>query len=812
MKANGYLRGAAITALVLLVQGAVVAATVTIDASKPLGPNPHFERYNTIQRWISGDTEVQLLKDLGTTHIRGIRSANSIAMVDATPITNIWGFPSSLSGYEDDVYNHLKEYKERFPQLEHCEIMNEPDGSWYHGGYKSPEQYMDVFKAGVRAVERINDEITGDLPKIKIGGPVTYKWNPSYLYDVLDIVVRDNVKFDFVVWHEYHVRNNPAAIRSRTREMVQKLAELGLDDVEIIITEWGIEPGGNDSDPSSGELLESAAFVASGNYYFMDGGADIVCQWVVRHEKNRVKSQFAGSSGTGKVYPYYNMLKMMSMMKDTRVQETIDGMNSNGIGIGGWGTYDETGIAALLWNYHGNTEDATIEFPNLPSAFQTGPFTVKTYLIDDTHSNYKHDSNNDRLEMVDETTENPTGEYATTVSMKENSIVLVVLEPTGEISMGNYEPTAKFAVSGDGNPAPCEVSVDASESSDFKGSITDYAWDFGDGSTGSGVTATHTYTTNNTYTITLTVTDDSGATDAATQSVYIGEEPPQAYFVVGDVSLSSGDALVKTRMENLGYTVEAIDDNAASASAASEADIVLVSSSTTSSNVGSALNACTAPMVVWETWLFDDMGMSGTSQDVDFGNGGDITSIEVADPGHDIADGLSGTVEVGTQVGFGVPGGEATIVATLSGDDGKAAVYAYEEGASMVSGTAPNRRVGFFLNDATGGAMTDEGWRMFEAAIRWATGNSNATSFGRRARTTSGYAAPIRVRALPGGLAIHGVRGHSRILVHDLRGRTVASLYAADSGGIPVVKLPRGLYTVTVDEGSVRNVRRVTVR
>ncbi len=795
--------------LTALLAAALSAATVTIDASKPLGPNPHFERYNTIQRWISGDTEVQLLKDLGTTHIRGIRSENSIAMVDATPITNIWGYPSSLSEYENDVYNHLKDYKERFPQMEHCEIMNEPDGSWYHGGYKSPEQYMNVYKAGVKAVNRINAEIPDNLPKIKIGGPVTYKWNPSYLYDCLDIVVRDNVKFDFVVWHEYHVRNNPASIRSRTQEMVQKLKDLGLEDVEIIITEWGIEPGGNDSDPSSDELLESAAFVASGNYYFMDGGADIVCQWVVRHQSNRVKSQFAGSSGTGKVYPYYNMLKMMSMMKDTRVQETIDGMNSNGIGVGGWGAYDETGISALLWNYHGNTEDATIEFPNLPSAFQSGPFTVQTYLIDDTHSNYKHDSNNDLLEMVDETTENPTAEYSITVTMKENSMVLVLLEPTGEISMGNYEPVAKFTSSGDGNPAPAEVSFDASASSDFKGSITDYAWDFGDGNTGSGVTTTHTYTANNTYTVTLTVTDDSGATNATSQSVYIGEEPPSAYFVVGDVSLSSGDNLVKTRLENMGYTVELIDDNSASASDASDADLVLVSSSSTSSNIGSGLNSCTAPMVLWETWLYDDLGMTGDASESDYGNAGDV-SINIQESNHALAAGLSGEVQVGSSVGFGVPGGDAAIIATVSGNNAQAAVFAYEKDAAMESGTAPARRVGLFYNDETGGSATEDGWKLFDAAINWAAGASE-TPVWNFAGSSNRAKSPVRIRSAAGRLHVEGVTPRAHVQVHDLNGRLIASTRAAHEG-IEPLKVSRGSYIVTVRQQGKRIVRKAAVK
>ncbi len=51
------------------------------------------------------------------------------------------------------------------------------------------------------------------------------------------------------------------------------------------------------------------------------------------------------------------------------------------------------------------------------------------------------------------------------------------------------------------------------------GSIASYAWDFGDGTTGSGATATHAYATGGPYTATVTVTDDAAATATATAAV-----------------------------------------------------------------------------------------------------------------------------------------------------------------------------------------------------------------------------------------------------------------------------------------------------
>ena len=51
-------------------------------------------------------------------------------------------------------------------------------------------------------------------------------------------------------------------------------------------------------------------------------------------------------------------------------------------------------------------------------------------------------------------------------------------------------------------------------------------------------------------------------------------------------------------------------------------------------------------------------------------------------------------------------------------------LFAYERGAATATGTAPARRVGLFLgNGRVIRALTEQGWRLFDAAALWCAAN-----------------------------------------------------------------------------------------
>jgi PKD repeat protein len=114
------------------------------------------------------------------------------------------------------------------------------------------------------------------------------------------------------------------------------------------------------------------------------------------------------------------------------------------------------------------------------------------------------------------------------------TITLTVIDAKGLTDTETKEVTLKAppVASFTASATYLVVQVDASASTDPDGSIASYAWNFGDGGTASGGTASHTYASDGTYTITLTVTDNDGLTDTDSKSVTVVHQPrpPTAAF------------------------------------------------------------------------------------------------------------------------------------------------------------------------------------------------------------------------------------------------------------------------------------------
>ncbi len=110
------------------------------------------------------------------------------------------------------------------------------------------------------------------------------------------------------------------------------------------------------------------------------------------------------------------------------------------------------------------------------------------------------------------------GSYNVTLTVTDNSGATNAVTHTVVVSAAaNKPPVASFTAT----PVNLTVSFNAAASSDPDGTIATYAWAFGDGTTGSGVTASHTYASAGTYAVVLTVTDNQGASTSLTTNVLV---------------------------------------------------------------------------------------------------------------------------------------------------------------------------------------------------------------------------------------------------------------------------------------------------
>lgn len=91
----------------------------------------------------------------------------------------------------------------------------------------------------------------------------------------------------------------------------------------------------------------------------------------------------------------------------------------------------------------------------------------------------------------------------------------------------NQPPVASFTFSPVKPYAGNTIVFDGSASNDPDGQIVSYAWNFGDGSSGSGVTTTHIYTKPGTFKVSLEVTDNKGAKGSSSKTITVAEKPSQ---------------------------------------------------------------------------------------------------------------------------------------------------------------------------------------------------------------------------------------------------------------------------------------------
>lgn len=230
----------------------------------------------------------------------------------------------------------------------------------------------------------------------------------------------------------------------------------------------------------------------------------------------------------------------------------------------------------------------------------------------------------------------------------------------------NAPPVAQFTTSVE----DLVVSVDGAGSTDPEGGdITAWSWDFGDGSqitSGDSAVAEHTYPATGDYTVTLVVTDEAGATGAATRTITVTAPPnlpPIASFTFGasylevdfdaassgdsdgtiaawswafgDGATASGKNVSHTYAEAGAYevTLTVTDDDGAEATTSKQVTVVAGTSEPSTREIltrgttWAYWYSTTAPATTWAQPGFDVSGWSNGAGPVGYGSTEVVTNL-----------------------------------------------------------------------------------------------------------------------------------------------------------------------------------------
>lgn len=141
---------------------------------------------------------------------------------------------------------------------------------------------------------------------------------------------------------------------------------------------------------------------------------------------------------------------------------------------------------------------------------------------------------------------NTAGTFTISLSVTDNSGASAVKSTTIVVNPTNVAPVPVISATPLTGSAPLTVNVNGAGSSDADGSIVSYAWDFGNGQTATGATASTVYSSLGSYTLRLTVTDNRGSVRSTTTTIVAGTTNQRPVAVITALPTSGPAPLVVT--------------------------------------------------------------------------------------------------------------------------------------------------------------------------------------------------------------------------------------------------------------------------
>jgi hypothetical protein len=221
--------------------------------------------------------------------------------------------------------------------------------------------------------------------------------------------------------------------------------------------------------------------------------------------------------------------------------------------------------------------------------------------------------------------------------------------------------------------------------------------------------------------------DDGAIDDAAIDAVDMADDVApsddahagRALMVVGKMPPTVTDMLILARVQ--GKTmVDVMLETDVTTAEANGRPLVVIPASASVAGTGIKFRDVAVPVLILEPNLLGMMNMTNDTA-TDHGAMTPETQIKIVDEQSPLAAGLTGTVSVyptAARVTWGVPGDGALKVATVVTNAARWVIFAYPAGAPMTTGTAPGKRLSFFIHDNVT-ALTPDAENLLDAAIDW---------------------------------------------------------------------------------------------
>ncbi len=177
-------------------------------------------------------------------------------------------------------------------------------------------------------------------------------------------------------------------------------------------------------------------------------------------------------------------------------------------------------------------------------------------------------------------------------------------------------------------------------------------------------------------------------------------------------------------LKSLGFVVTSADESSP-IEAAQNQDLIIISESVDALDIGTKYRNVPVPLITFENDLLGELGMTALKNGRDYGTDENQRFLWLVNAPHPLAAGLAAGIQnvlndENLKMNWGKPGLGAITIATLRGEPDKAAIFAYEKGATMNSEfLAPARRLSFFLWQDTFEQLRPEGLALFRAAVLW---------------------------------------------------------------------------------------------